>query len=94
MTFHFPPNHLFCFVCLFMLNVCLFVFVFERGCQRFMAIRGNVLKFYFIIAFFSISFCVIFTSLLHVIFNIQSPISANEVCDFLFNRTLHSKDNL
>lgn len=42
----------------------------------------------------AISFYVIFIRLLHVIFNIQSPISANEVRDFLFNRTLHNKDNL
>lgn len=63
-----------------------------------MAMRGNVLKIHFIIiAFFSegaISFYVVFPRLLHVIFNIQSPISENEVHDFLFNRTSHNKDNL
>lgn len=73
-------------------------FFFLRCYQRFMAVRGNVLKIHFIIiAFFSeeaISFYIIFIRLLHVIFNIQSPISVNEVHDFLFNRTLHNKDNL
>lgn len=42
----------------------------------------------------AISFYVIFIRLLYAILNIQNPISANEVCDFLFNRTLHNRDDL